>query len=156
VELNQTLNSPPLSLFRNISKCNVSIRKTEVNGRLKKEELEKLIQKVLHQQVVEDFVISVNINESLPITTLHVPLFKTDPNAITDTSVSNPDAVVSHVRGESVARIRYQPTIEHQKKYVKHLWTKKDRLSGQLIVQYDVDRSANDGNEVQILVRARS
>jgi hypothetical protein len=99
---------------------------------------------------VEDFVINVSINESLPIKNLHVPLFKTDPNAITDTSVKNPDANVTS--SGSVANIRYKPTLEHQKKFIKHLWTKKDRLSGQLIVQYDVDRSANDGNEVQILV----
>ena len=106
--------------------------------------------KILHQQVVEDFEINVNINESLPINNLYVPLFKTDPNAITDVSVKNPDAVITG--SGSVANIRYKPTLEHQKKYVKHLWTKKDRLSGQLIVQYDVDRSANDGNEIQILV----
>ena len=106
--------------------------------------------KILHQQVVEDFEINVNINESLPIDNLNVPLFKTDPNAITDISVKNPDAVITG--SGSVANIRYKPTVEHQKKYVKHLWTKKDRLSGQLIVQYDVDRSANDGNEIQILV----
>ena len=50
------------------------------------------------------------------------------------------------------ATIIYQPSIENQKRYIKTLWTGDDRLSGQLIVQYDVDRSASGGNEIQLLV----
>ena len=50
------------------------------------------------------------------------------------------------------ATISYKPSIENQKRYIKTLWTGDDRLSGQLIVQYDVDRSADAGNEIQLLV----
>jgi hypothetical protein len=39
--------------------------------------------------VVEDFVIQVDIEESLPIKDLFVPAFKTDPNGIIDPSFTN-------------------------------------------------------------------
>ena len=40
-------------------------------------------------QVVQDFRISVNIDESLPIKDLKVPAFKVDPNAIIDAPFQN-------------------------------------------------------------------
>jgi hypothetical protein len=40
-------------------------------------------------QVVEDFVIAVRINESLPIKDLKVPAFKSNPNSVVDTTVQN-------------------------------------------------------------------
>jgi hypothetical protein len=100
-------------------------------------------------QVVEDFLINVRINESLPIKNLHVPIFKTDPNSISDPNVENHEAEITKDKMSAV--ISYKPTLHNQKRFIKTLWTGKDRLSGQLIVEYDVDRS--DGNEIQVLVK---
>ena len=50
------------------------------------------------------------------------------------------------------AKIVYSPSIESQKLFIKKLWTKEERLSGQLIVRYDVDRSGQGGSEIQVLV----
>ena len=40
-------------------------------------------------QVVEDFVIKVHINETLPVKDLRVPAFRVEPNSVVDTSVKN-------------------------------------------------------------------
>ena len=50
------------------------------------------------------------------------------------------------------AKIVYSPSIESQNLFIKKLWTKEERLSGQLIVRYDVDRSGQGGSEIQVLV----
>jgi hypothetical protein len=82
---------------------------------------------------------------------LHVPIFKTDPNSISDPNVENHEAEITKSEDKMSAVISYKPTLHNQKRFIKTLWTGKDRLSGQLIVEYDVDRS--DGNEIQVLVK---
>ncbi len=97
-------------------------------------------------QVVKDFKITVNINESLPIVRLNVPELKSDVNAITSTLAANEVAqITTNVDNDPrKARIVYAPDVGSQKK------KSGDGLDGQFIVQYDVDRK-NEGNDIQIL-----
>ena len=47
------------------------------------------LKKKFLSQVVEDFVIKVHINETLPVKDLRVPAFRVEPNSVVDTSVKN-------------------------------------------------------------------
>jgi len=94
-------------------------------------------------QVVKDFKVEVHINESLPLSYVKVPEFKTSPNAITDSSKENQLAVVERNvdNNPRKAKVTFKPSISEQS---------ADGLKGEFIVQYDVDRK-NEGNDIQVL-----
>jgi len=111
-------------------------------------------QHVIHvnlDQVVEDFQIQVNINESLPVIQVHVPELKTDPNAIESKSSENRFvSVEKNVTGDpSKVKIMYTPPPKLQRKIMESQ-NDKEGLNGQFIVEYDVDRKY-EGNDIQIL-----
>lgn len=97
-------------------------------------------------QVVKDFKVEVFINESLPLAFVKVPAFKTDPNAISDDE-PNPYATITQgVEGdESKAHIEFQPPLTFQEKTSEFFG-----LSGELIIQYDVDRKGRT-NDIQVI-----
>lgn len=96
-------------------------------------------------QIVDDFRIDVFINESLPLSFVNVPELKTDPNAITS-SLKNPNAIIEmDEEDDTKAHVTYKPNLKLQK-----LVNEEKGVSGQFIVQYDVDRK-NQNGEVQVL-----
>lgn len=96
-------------------------------------------------QIIDDFRVDVFINESLPLSFVNVPELKTDPNSITS-SLKNPDAKIEmDEEDDSRAHVTYKPNLKMQK-----LVNEKKGISGQFIVQYDVDRK-NQNGEVQVL-----
>lgn len=106
-------------------------------------------------QIVEDFKVNVYINESLPVINLNVPELKTSPNEITSqlrrSSIAKIETSISD--NPTWAHIQFKPTSEDQKRIARlsHGATSSDRgMTGQFIVQYDVDRKAG-GNDIQIL-----
>jgi len=112
-------------------------------------------QHVIHvnlDQVVEEFSIQVNINESLPVVRVHVPELKTDPNAISSKVDENKYSKVElNVDGDpSKVRIRFHPDQQLQKQMLDGQHD-KEGLNGQFIVEYDVDRK-NEGNDVQVIL----
>merc|ERR1712038_678730 len=96
-------------------------------------------------QIVDDFRIDVFINESLPLSVVNVPELKTDPNSITS-SLTNPNAIIEmDEEDDAKAHVTYKPNLKLQK-----LVNEKTGVSGQFIVQYDVDRK-NQNGDVQVL-----
>ena len=82
---------------------------------------------------------------------VHVPEFKTDPNAIDSQTQENHFATVEqNLDGNpSKVKITFQPDSQLQKKMLENQ-DDKEGIHGQFIVDYDVDRKIH-GNEVQVL-----
>ena len=95
-------------------------------------------------QIVEDFVINVYINESLPVQSIRVPEMKTDPNAITSSNENRNAKVEKDLQDSSKVHIQYKPSTDLQKE------ESKSGLAGQFIVQYDVDRK-NESSDIQVI-----
>ncbi|XP_049948248.1 inter-alpha-trypsin inhibitor heavy chain H4-like [Schistocerca serialis cubense] len=90
-------------------------------------------------QVVRDLQVDVYIQESSNVTTLRVPELRSG-NEVEPDEDSKPNALVTVERPTATsAHIHYAPTPEQQ------LQSGKDGLSGQLVVQYDVDRDPQAG-----------
>jgi len=96
-------------------------------------------------QIVEDFKISIEINESLPLSKLSIPELK-ESNEIDfeSTTTENVIAQVKWERGSATAHIEFTPNMEQQKEYGEQ------GLAGQLLVNYDVDRQGKD-SDVQVI-----
>jgi len=112
-------------------------------------------QHVIHvnlDQVVQDFHVQVNINESLPVIQVRVPELKTDPNAIEASLKENPYALVEKNLGgdPSKVQVTFQPDTRAQKLMLEKQTNKDGGIQGQFIVEYDVDRKDHE-NDVQVL-----
>jgi hypothetical protein len=96
--------------------------------------------------VVNDFRIEVFINESLPIKSLNVPELKESNDIDFEENKESEIAKVDkYVDGEaSKAHVTFAPDRVYQEE------AGEQGLSGQFLVQYDVDRSGQD-NEVQVI-----
>jgi uncharacterized protein YegL len=103
-------------------------------------------------QVVPVYNVDVYINESLPVTNLNVPELKLNPNEITSQLSANEIATIErNIDGDSnKVHIHFNPTPEDQNRMGELSKNKENGMSGQFIVQYDVDRK-NQTNEIQIL-----
>ena len=99
-------------------------------------------------QIVNNFNVNVYINESLPVININVPELKTSPNEITSQLEANTVARIERgIDGNpNGAHIEFNPTPEEQ----KQMGNDGNGMSGQFIIQYDVDRK-NQGNEIQVL-----
>ncbi|XP_069689624.1 inter-alpha-trypsin inhibitor heavy chain H4-like isoform X3 [Periplaneta americana] len=95
-------------------------------------------------QIVQDLSVEVHINESADITTLNVPALRTSNEIDADPSagVTNPLAVIERPSTSS-AIVRFAPTPDQQRQLAS------EGIKGQLIVEYDVNRTAHSG---QVLV----
>jgi len=93
-------------------------------------------------QIVNDLEINVHINESLPVININVPELKQKSNELTEDLADNPVAII---RGEntSLVDIAYRPSAQYQRDL------NKDGVSGQFIIQYDVDRK-NQSSDIQL------
>jgi len=103
-------------------------------------------------QVVPVYNVNVYINESLPVTNLNVPELKLIPNEITSQLPTNEIAIIERNidSDPNKVHIHFNPTPEDQNRMGKLSKNKDNGMSGQFIVQYDVDRK-NQTNEIQIL-----
>ena len=106
-------------------------------------------------QIVNNFKVNIYINESLPVTNINVPELKTSPNEITSQLENNSIAIIkTNISGNpNWAHIQFTPTIEDQEKMARSIpggGSAENGMSGQFIVQYDVDRKGQ-GSDIQIL-----
>ncbi|KAJ9587862.1 hypothetical protein L9F63_018696, partial [Diploptera punctata] len=91
-------------------------------------------------QIVPDFSVIVNIEESNNITSLKVPALKVTNEIDTNTQTNSANPLASIERPTTTtAVVKFNPTPEQQKELAK------DGLKGQFIVEYDVDRTSNPG-----------
>ena len=112
-------------------------------------------QHVIHvnlDQVVEDFNVQVNINESLPVIQVRVPELKTDPNAIEASLKENQYALVEKNLGGDPSKVQviFKPDATAQKLMLEKQTNKDGGIQGEFIVEYDVDRKDHE-NDVQVL-----
>lgn len=88
----------------------------------------------------------VEISESRKLTDLKAPPLRSG-NEIgsNDKTELDPRAVITVVNDTSVI-VRFDPDVERQKQFANALQTKEDEgLSGQFVVQYDVERDPTGG-----------
>jgi len=96
-------------------------------------------------QVVDDFKIIININESLPISKLMVPEFKESNEVDFDEKESSIASIKRDLdENPKRARIEFDITKDYQKK------VGKNGLQGEFSIQYDVNRD-NQNNEIQVI-----
>ncbi|KAF7273394.1 hypothetical protein GWI33_013896, partial [Rhynchophorus ferrugineus] len=111
----------------------------------------ELILNVTPGQFVEDFVLSVNIDEQVPIKFVKVPNMRSGNGYLKEDSNLDPEASIT-VLSRSGAEIEFKPDIEKQKSLSKYLSTDEGvmgGLIGQFIVQYDLAKD-EEGGEVFI------
>ncbi len=94
-------------------------------------------------QIVDDFIVDVFINESLPIENVVVPRLKTDPNSLTSEE-SNPFATILGEEQPNNVNIQFVANRTVQEKM------NADGVNGQFIVQYDVG-THNENGDIQLL-----
>jgi uncharacterized protein YegL len=101
-------------------------------------------------QIIPKYNVNVYINESLPVTHLNVPELKVNPNEITSQLSANTFAKIDRNvdNNPNRAHIHFNPTPSDQTAMAKLSKNEKNGMSGQFIVQYDVDRK-NQTNEIQ-------
>jgi uncharacterized protein YegL len=95
------------------------------------------------KQIVNDLKIDVYINESLPVIHLNVPELKQSSNDVTSDLEANEVAIITEGENSNQVHVQYAPTPDFQKEL------NDDGVSGQFIVQYDVDRK-NQSSDVQV------
>ena len=98
-------------------------------------------------EVLEDFLVTVNINESLPLSELSVPelLQSNELDFTTEESQSRTARVTRGVDGSpNNARVEFSPSKEEQ------LEAGHQGVAGKFVVRYDVDRQGQD-SEVQVI-----
>ncbi|XP_076256966.1 inter-alpha-trypsin inhibitor heavy chain H1-like isoform X2 [Rhynchophorus ferrugineus] len=111
----------------------------------------ELILNVTPGQFVEDFVLSVNIDEQVPIKFVKVPNMRSGNGYLKEDSNLDPEASIT-VLSRSGAEIEFKPDIEKQKSLSKYLSTDEGvmgGLIGQFVVQYDLAKD-EEGGEVFI------
>ena len=136
----------------NLFKIRTSIEPTEkVIFRLTYDELLErslgLYEHTIHVQpgqIVDDFKIIVNINESLPITSLNVPELEKENEISPSSKTSSIATVTRDEEDNSKGSIVYKISKKYQKD------AGKKGIQGAFKVQYDVDRT-NQTNEVQVI-----
>lgn len=92
-------------------------------------------------QLVNDMEINVFINESLPVVNVNVPELKQKSNELVEDLEKNSVAIVS--QDSNIVNITYKPSIDEQRDL------NAEGVSGQFIVQYDVDRK-NQSSDIQV------
>lgn len=86
-----------------------------------------------------------NINESQPLKFVTAPPIRSG-NEINDINGDLDPRAQIHMLDTNSAIINFSPNLERQKELAKTLGTNIDEgLSGQFVVQYDVERSPNGG-----------
>jgi len=96
-------------------------------------------------QPVKDLSVEVVINESRKITDLKAPPLRSGNEIGNDKAELDPRADIKHVNDTS-AVVKFTPNLERQKQLASLLGAKEDEgLSGQFVVQYDVERDPKGG-----------
>lgn len=90
-----------------------------------------------------------NINESKPLSFVKAPPLRSG-NEISKNENGDLDPLAVIIKNETFATVKFSPTEERQKELARIFrTTEKEGLSGQFVVQYDVERDL-DGGEVRI------
>ncbi len=95
-------------------------------------------------QIVDDFKVDIFIDESLPVEQVRVPKLKRDPNSITSQDPNPLASVVRDPTDPSKVHVQFVADRADQKEM------SEDGVSGQFIVQYDVDGQGGAG-DIQLL-----
>ena len=103
-------------------------------------------------QVVPTYNVDIYIRESLPIIDVKVPQLKIHPDDITALLPENAFASVdANIEGDlNNFHIKFHPSEEDQMEMAKLANDQRTAMSGQFIVQYDVDQK-KQANEIQIV-----
>ncbi|GJQ67353.1 hypothetical protein Trydic_g8244 [Trypoxylus dichotomus] len=105
----------------------------------------ELIVNIHPKQPVENLRVHVNINESQPLKFVFAPSIRSG-NEIDDIEGDLDSRAHIHMVDAYSAIISFSPNIERQKELAKTLGTvEEEGLSGQFVVQYDVERNSNGG-----------
>ena len=101
-------------------------------------------------QIVEDMLIDVHINETLPLIQLVVPPLKQsndiqeeEINCITDANCVSKQNGFSILHESNTAHVRYAPSTQ-----IQHILN-QEGIHGQLSIKYDVDRKIHS-SDVQV------
>ncbi|KAK9736763.1 Vault protein inter-alpha-trypsin domain [Popillia japonica] len=105
----------------------------------------ELVINIHPKQPVADLRVNVNIQESQPLTFVNAPPIRSG-NEINDIQGDlDPRAQIQMIDANS-ATVSFSPNVERQKELAKTLGTNIDEgLSGQFVVQYDVERKSGGG-----------
>ncbi|XP_071053220.1 inter-alpha-trypsin inhibitor heavy chain H4-like [Onthophagus taurus] len=110
-----------------------------------KDNMYELIININPRQPVKDLEVEVEINESVPLRMVRAPPIRSGNNLIQSQQDLDPRAKIQRINRNS-ARINFKPDIHRQKelaKFMNHF--EETGLSGQFVVQYDVERNQNGG-----------
>ncbi|XP_031349541.1 inter-alpha-trypsin inhibitor heavy chain H4-like isoform X2 [Photinus pyralis] len=96
-------------------------------------------------QPVKDLSVEVVIAESRKITDLKAPPLRSGNEIGTDKPELDPRADIE-IFNDTAAVVKFSPNVERQKEFARVLGTKEENgLSGQFVVQYDVERDPSGG-----------
>ncbi|XP_044751117.1 inter-alpha-trypsin inhibitor heavy chain H4-like isoform X2 [Coccinella septempunctata] len=94
---------------------------------------------------VKDLEVQVNINESRPLSFVKAPSMRSGNEIAKNDDKRDPKATIERFE-QKAAKITFKPDLEHQKELGQHLGNKEGSgLSGQFVVQYDVERDPQGG-----------
>ncbi|XP_018575269.1 inter-alpha-trypsin inhibitor heavy chain H3-like isoform X2 [Anoplophora glabripennis] len=107
----------------------------------------ELVLNICPGQIVEDLNIEVRINESRPLKFVKTPPLRSGNDINTSEYVQNLEPLSDvKIINPKTASIKFQPNAAKQAKFTHYLGNKiSDGLSGQFVVQYDIEREPVNG-----------
>ncbi|XP_018575083.1 inter-alpha-trypsin inhibitor heavy chain H4-like [Anoplophora glabripennis] len=105
----------------------------------------ELIVNIHPGQIVKDLNVKVQINENRPLKFVKTPSLRSGNEISNNEDKLNPSSDIQIINS-TTAVVKFNPDSEDQRQFAHHLGNKEsDGLSGQFVVQYDVERDPYGG-----------
>ncbi|ERL91287.1 hypothetical protein D910_08620 [Dendroctonus ponderosae] len=117
---------------------------------VRKDEKYEIVLNIHPGEPVKDLLVQVNIDESRPLKFVKTPSLRSGNELLKNNPNLDPEAEITNLN-ETSAVVRFNPDIAKQRILAESLGGKeKNGLSGQFIVQYDVARDPEGGEEDEV------